>query len=210
MLFLCAKSIFQIKAVDAQLVGHDHIAVIRHTACDPVVATDGLQPPDLVHILKGNAVHLISAVGLQQMPQPLHALAGGADVGQGQEHDILFADAAGHLGRFALCRLVHHQRVCAQHPGIGGDGLGGGHGHIGRIDAACRPDAFALHGVGHGGEPHGSFRQRHFHMGEHRAVHLWHLLRVNGREFFGGEMTRAGIVVAGDHGGAVVRSIFTD
>ncbi len=47
-------------------------------------------------------------------------------------------------------------------------------------------------------------------MGEHRAVHLWHLLRVNGREFFGGEMTRAGIVVAGDHGGAVVRSIFTD
>ena len=34
-------------------------------------------------------------------------------------------------------------------------------------------------------------------MGEHRAVHLWHLLRVNGREFFGGEMTRAGIVVAG-------------
>ena len=47
-------------------------------------------------------------------------------------------------------------------------------------------------------------------MGEHTAVGLWQLFRVDHRKLFGGEVPRAGIVVAGDHGGAIVRSIFAN
>ena len=35
---LLAQGVGQVKAVQTQLVGHDHIHVIRHTAGDPVVA----------------------------------------------------------------------------------------------------------------------------------------------------------------------------
>ena len=195
---LGTKGVLQIKAVDAQLVRHDHIAVVRHTAGDPVVAADGLQPPDLVHVLEGDAVHLVGTIRFQQLAQPPHALAGRVDIRQGQVDDIFLPDAAG------------HQRVRAQHAGVGGDGLGGGHAHIGRVDAAGRPDALALHRIGHGGEAQRTFGQRHLHMRKHTAVGFRHLRRVHHGEFFGGEVARAGIVVAGDHGGAIIRSIFAD
>ena len=57
----------------------DSIGVVRHTAGHPVVATDGLQPPDLVHILESDAVHLLGAVLFQQLAQTEHALAGRMD-----------------------------------------------------------------------------------------------------------------------------------
>ena len=174
------------------------------------MAANGLQPPDLVHILERNAVHLVSTVGLKQLAQPLHALAGGVDVGQHQIDDILLADAAGHLGLLPLGRLVHHQRVSAQHAGVGGDGLGGGHADIGGIDTGCGPDPLALHGVGHGGHPHGVTGQRDLHMGQHGFVNSRVLLRLHDHKFFGREMPRTGIVVAGDHGGAVIGCVFTN
>ena len=207
---LLAQGVGQVKAVQTQLVGHDHIHVIRHTAGDPVVTADGLQPPHLVHVGKSDAVHLVSAVGLQQLAQTLHALAGGVDVGQHQIHNILFADAAGHFRLAALGGAVLHQRVRAQHAGVGGDRLSGGHAHVGGVHAGSRPDALALHGVGHGGKAHGTLRQGHFHMGQHTAVDLGQVLRVHHGELFGGEMAGTGIVVAGDHGRAVVRRLFAD
>ncbi len=79
---LLAKSVVQVQRVQAQLVRHDHIDIIGHAAGHPVVAADGLQPPDLVHILEGNAVHLVGAVLLQQAAQAPDTLARGADVGQ--------------------------------------------------------------------------------------------------------------------------------
>ena len=210
VVFLCAEGIFQIKGVDAQLVGHDHIHIVRHAAGDPVVTADGLQPPDLVYILKSDAVHLVSTVLLQQAAQTQHALTGRVDIGQHQIDDILLADAAGHLGLFTLGGLILHQRVCAQHAGVGGDGLGGGHAHIGGIDAGSRPDALALYGVGHGGKPQCALRQGDFHMGEDAAVGLGQVFRVDHSEFFSGEMAGAGVIVAGDHGRAIVRCCLAD
>ena len=118
MILLCTESVVEVEGVDAQLVRHDHIGVVRHTAGHPVVAADGLQPPHLVHVGKSDAVHLVGAVGLQQLAQTLHALAGGVDVGQHQIHNILFADAAGHFRLAALGGAVLHQRVRAQHAGL--------------------------------------------------------------------------------------------
>ena len=210
MVFLRAKGIVQIKGINAQLVRHHHITVIGHAACHPVMAADGLQPPDLVYVLECNAIHFISTVGLQQLAQPLHALAGGVDVGQHQIDDVLLADAAGHLGLLPPGRLVHHQRVSAQHAGVGGDGLGGGHADIGGIDTGCGPDPLALHSVGHGGHPHGVTGQRDLHMGQHRAVDRRMLLGLDHHEFLCREMAGTGIVVAGDHGGAVIGCVFTN
>ena len=210
VVFLCAEGIFQIKSIDAQLVGHDHIHIVRHAAGDPVVTADGLQPPDLVHVLKSDAVHLVSTVLLQQTAQTQHALTGRVDIGQHQIDDILLADAAGHLGLFALGGLVLHQRVCAQHTGVGGDGLGSGHAHVSGVDARSCPDALALHGVGHGGKPQRALRQRDLHMGEDAAVGLGQILRVDHGEFFSGEMAGAGVIVAGDHGRAIVRCCLAD
>jgi len=118
IVFLCAESVLEVEGVDAQLVRHDHIGVVRHPAGHPVVAADGLEPPDLVHVLKGDAVHLIGAVLLQQSAQTKHALPGRVDVGQDEVDDVLLADAAGHFRLTVLRGLVDHQRVRAQHPGV--------------------------------------------------------------------------------------------
>ena len=165
IVFLCAESVLEVEGVDAQLVRHDHIGVVRHPAGHPVVAADGLEPPDLVHVLKGDAVHLIGAVLLQQSAQTKHALPGRVDVRQDEVDDVLLADAAGHFRLTVLRGLVDHQRVRAQHPGVGGDGLGGRHAHVGGVDARSGPDALALHGVGHCGHPQGIARQGDLRMG---------------------------------------------
>ena len=198
VVFFVTIGIVQVKTVDAQLVGHDHVGIIRHAAGHPVVAADGLQPPDLVHILEGDAVHLISTIGLQQLAQTLDALPGRVDVGQHQHHKVFLADAAG------------HQRVGPQHPGVGGDGLSGGHTDVGGVDTGSRPDALALNGIGHGGHPQRVAGQRNFHMGDHRMVDCGVVLRVDDHKLFGHEMAGTRIVVAGDHGGAIVRGIFAD
>ena len=65
MIGLGAFSIVQVKAVDTQLVGHGHIGVIGHALGNPVVTADGLEPPDLVHVAKGDTVVLVGAVALE-------------------------------------------------------------------------------------------------------------------------------------------------
>ena len=210
MILLCAESVVEVEGVDAQLVRHDHIGVIRHTAGHPVVAADGLQPPDLVHILESDAVHLIGAVLFQQLAQTEHALAGRVDVGQDEVNNILFADAAGDFRLAVSGGLIDHQRVCAQNAGVGGDRLGGGHADVGGVDARSSPDALPLHGVGHGGHPQGIARQGNFYMRDDRLVNSRVLLRLNDNELFRGEVAGAGIVVPGDHGRAVIRGFFAD
>ena len=198
VLFLLAQRIVQVQLVDAQLVGHDHVHVIGHTAGHPMVAADGLQPPDLIHVLEGDAVHLVGAVSLQQGTQTLHALAGVVDVGQHKVDDVLLADAA------------LHQRVSAQHAGIGGNGLGSGHADVGGVDTGRRPDAFALHSVGHGGKAHGPGGHRDLHVRNHRLIGGGQVLRMDDRPLFSGEMPGTRIVVAGNHGRTVVGGIFAD
>ena len=212
VVFLCTGCIGEVEAVDAELVGHDYIAVVGHAAGHPVMAADGLQPPDLMDILKRDAVHLIGAVSLQQPAQPLDALTRRADIGQHEVDDVLLTDAAGHLRLIPLRGLVHHERVRAQNPRVGGDGLGGRHADIGRVHARCRPDALARHGVGHGSHPHGltCAGQRDLHMGDHRLIDRREFFRFYDHELFCGEMARPRIVVPGDHRGAIVGCVFAN
>ena len=47
---LLSECILEIKLVNPLLVRHDDVAVVRYTPCHPVVAADGLEPPDLIFI----------------------------------------------------------------------------------------------------------------------------------------------------------------
>ena len=207
--FLRAKGVLQVEAVDAELIGHYHVGLVRHPSGHPVMAADGLQPPDLVRILKGDAVHLIGAVLLQQASQPLHALSRAAYVGKHQTDDVLLPDAAGRLLLSILRRLIDHQRVSSEHPGIGGDRLRGRHPNARLVDAAGGPDSLSLQGVRHRGIAHGIFGKLHFHMGDHRLIHLRLIFRLYHHEFLRGKMSRARIIVSRDHRRSVTGRFFS-
>ena len=174
----------------------------RFSPGHPVMAADGLQPPYLVLVVEGYAVGLIGAVTLQQRAQALHALAGGPDIGEHQHHDILFADAAGHVLFAALFRLfIHHEGIGREHPRIGGDGLGGGHAHIGGVDARGCPDAVFRVYAGAGGVAHRIIGQVDLHVRDHASVFPFLILGFHHDHLFHVEMS---VVGTGDHGGVVV------
>ena len=208
VILLRSEGVLQVKGVHAELVGvHDH-RVVRHPAGHPVVTSDGFHPPDLFFVIEGDAVGLIGAELLQKLSQAQHALPGRADIGQHQYNDILFSDAAGDLLLSALFRLFQlHQGVRRQHPGVGGDGLGGRHTHIRRVDARSGPDAVLGVHAGAGGIAQGLIRQLDLHMGEYALVFPHLLFRLHHHKFLYVKMP---VVGAGDHGRTVVAGLASD
>ena len=65
VLGLLAKGVVEVKRVDGELVGHHDVGIVRHALGNPVVTAHRLEPPDLVDVLKGNAVHLVGAIALK-------------------------------------------------------------------------------------------------------------------------------------------------
>ena len=161
---LLPEGIGKIKPVDSKLVRHDHIDIIRHSARHPVMSADCLQPPDLILILKCNAVHLIGAVLLQQASQTSDTLSGAADIRKYKAHKIFLADPSTYLRLTILCLLVYHQRICAEHARIRGDRLRRRHGNMCLIHAACRPDTFPVDRIRHRRVAHRLLRQLDLHM----------------------------------------------
>ena len=101
MLLLRTEGILQIESINTQLVRHHHIHLIRHFSRNPVMSSNGLQPPDFVLILERNAVHFISSVLLQQTSQTLHTFPCAVNVGKYQIYNIFLTDAA------------FYQRICS-------------------------------------------------------------------------------------------------
>ena len=83
------------------------------------MAAHSFQPPDFVGVGEGDAIHLVGAEFLKQRAEALDALACGLDIRQHDGQEVLFADAAGHLGLIALGRRVFHERVGAEHALVG-------------------------------------------------------------------------------------------
>ena len=209
MLSLFAKRILQIKLIHAKLVRHHYIPVIRNLLRDPVMASNGLQPPDLILILECDAILLIGSEGLQKTSQAKHTFPSTVDVRKHQIYNIFLTDAARHFLFPVLRRLVFHQRICAKHPGIGRDGLSGSHSHVLFIHAAGRPDSFSFHCIWNRCKLVRMLWKFHFHMRQHRTVSPLLLLWMNDYKFFRGKMTGSGIIVPGDHGGSVIRCMFS-
>ena len=137
-----------------------------------MVTTDGLEPPDLVHITKGDAVVLVGAVALEQVAQDTNAVAGGLGIRQHQGHHVLLAQAAGLcrnvsvLALVALGGYVVDERIGAADALVGGERLGCGHAHIELVETGLGPDAVARDNIGdtrvaHGviGQPNGQVTQ---------------------------------------------------
>lgn len=103
------------------------------------MAAHSFQPPDFVGVGEGDAIHLVGAEFLKQRAEALDALACGLDIRQHDGQEVLFADAAGHLGLIALGRRVFHERVGAEHALVGGQGFGGAHRHVRLVDAGLAP-----------------------------------------------------------------------
>ena len=157
----------EVEMVQAKLVGHDDHPVIRYPPGDPVVPADGFQPPDFPGVREGHAVGFIGAVLLQQRAGAQHAFPGRVNVGEDQSHQVLFTDSPGDLfGAAVFLFLVPDIGVCADNPGVAGDGLRGGHGHVGLIDAAGRPYAVGLCHIGAVGIAHGVPRELHSQVGD--------------------------------------------
>ena len=164
MLSLFAKRILQIKFIHAKLVRHHYIPVVRNLLRDPVMTANGLQPPDLILILERNTVLLIGSVGLQKASQAKHTLPCTVDVRKDQIYNIFLTDTARHFLFPVLRRLVFHQRICAKHPGIGGDGLSGSHSHVLLIHTASCPDSFSCYRIRHCRKPVRMLRKLYLHM----------------------------------------------
>ena len=209
MLLLLRQRIFQIKGIDSELVRHHHISVVRHSPGDPVMAADGLQPPDLVFIGKSNTVHLVGTVFLQQASQTCDTLSGTVNVRKHQRHNVLLADAAGYLFHTILRRNIFHQWIRSQNSGIGSDGLCGRHAHTCRIDTVRCPDTLSVQCIGDCGITHGILRQIDLHMGKHGFVFFRLFFLMHHNEFLRCELPRRRIVIPGDHGGTVIRCLFS-
>ena len=198
---LGAEGVLQIERIHAELVRVDDDAVLGDLLRDPVVSADGLQPPDLVLVVEGDAVGLIGAVLLQKRAKAQHALPRGADVGQDEDDDVLLADAAAAL-IFAVLRLAQlHHRVGRKHARVGGDGLCGCHADVRGVDAGGGPRAVLGVNAGAGGIAHGVFRQLDLHMGQYALINLRLLIRFyHDQPFF----IKVSVVRPRDHGRTVV------
>ena len=192
--------------IQAKLVGHDDIPVVGHPAGDPVMAADGLHPPDLVLVGKGDAVGLVGAVLLQKHAQALHALPGAADIGQHDADQVFLANAAGDvLFPGGLPGLEAHKGIGAQDPGVGGNGFRGRHGDVGGIDAVGGPDALGqVHAWG-GGVAQGVIRKNDLQMADLALVFSRLILgQYHCQPFF----VKESVVVPGNHCGAVKACLF--
>ncbi len=210
VVLLVAQSVIEVEFVDAELVRHRHIRFVRHTLGDPMMAADGFQPPDLVHVGERDAVHLVGAVFLKQRAQTLHALTSGFDVRQHEGEEILLADAAGRFRLVALGRHEFDERVGAEHALVRGEGFGGAHGHIGLVHAGFAPDAFLEVGVRHGGVLQRLLRQVDFDVGDHACILARLFLRLDDDEALGIELAVRAVFVAGDDGRPVVARVLAD
>ena len=213
---LSALGVVQVKAVNTQLVGHGHIGVIGHALGDPVVATDGLEPPDLVNVTQGDAVVLIGTVALEQVAQNAHTVAGRLGIRQHQGHHVLLAQTAGlgrHIAFVALVALgghVVHERIGAADALVGGECLGCGHANIDLVEASLGPNAMARDNVGDACVAHGIVGQLNGQVAQDARVDARLLVGMHHAHALGLKHPVGRVLVAGDKRRPVVARVLTN
>ena len=210
VLGLLAKGVVDVERVDRELVGHHDVGVVGHALGNPMVAAHRLEPPDLVDVLEGDAVHLIRAIALKQAAQTQNALTRRADVGKHEREHVLLADATGHLGQGTAGGLQAHKRVGAEHALVGGERLGLAHGNVGLVDARLAPNAFLKVGVGHAGVAHGLLGQVDLEMGDDAAIVTRLVGGLHDVVALGRELTAGCVLVARDDGRPIVAGVLAN
>ena len=213
---LSALGVVQVKAIDTQLVGHGHIGVIGHALGDPVVAADGLEPPDLVNVTKGDAVVLVGAVALEQVAQDAHTVAGGLGVRQHQGHHILLAQTAGLRRNIAVLALVAlgghvvHKRIGAADTLVGGECLGCRHANVELVEAGLGPNAMTRDNVGDTCVTHGIIGQLNGQVAQDTRVDTRLLIGMYYAHALGLKYPIGRVLIAGNQRRAVVTRVLTN
>lgn len=213
---LGALGVVQVKAVDTQLVGHGHIGVVGHALGNPVVAADGLEPPNLVNVTKGDAIVLIGAVALEQLTQNAHAVAGRLGIRQHQGHHVLLAQTAGLRRNMAVLALVAlgghvvHERIGAADALVGGERLGSGHTNIELVETGLGPDAVTRDNVGDTRVAHGIIGQLNGQVAQDARVDARLLVGVHHAHALGLKHSVGRVLVAGDKRRPVVARVLTN
>ena len=213
---LVALGVIQVKAVDTQLVGHGHIGVVGHALGDPVVAANGLEPPNLVHVAKGDAVVLVGAVALEQIAQDTHAVAGRLGVRQHQGHHVLFAQAAGLCRNIAVLALVAlgghvvHERVGTADALVGGERLGCRHAHVELIESGLGPNAVTGDDIGDARVAHGVIGQLDRQVAQDTRVDARLLVGVHHAHTLGLKHPVGRVLVAGNQRRPVIARVLTN
>ena len=181
-----------------------------------MVAADGLEPPDLVNVAKGDAVVLVGAVALEQVAQDTHAVAGGLGIRQHQGHHILLAQSAG-LGRniavlalVALGGYIVHERIGAADALVGGECLGCGHANIELVEAGLGPNAMARDNVGDARVTHGVVGQLNGQVAQDTRVDTRLLVGMHHAHALGLKHPVGRVLVAGDKRRPVVARVLTN
>jgi len=213
---LSALGVVQVKAVNAQLVRHGHIGVIGHALGDPVMPADGLEPPDLVNVTKGNAIVLVGAIALEQVAQDTHAVAGRLGVRQHQGHHVLLTQTAGlrrDVAVLALVALGGHvvdKRIGAADALVGGERLGCGHANIELVEAGLGPNAMTRDNVGDACVTHGIVGQLNGQVAQDTRVDTRLLVGMHYAHALGLKHPAGRVLVAGDQGRPVIARVLTN
>ena len=213
---LVALGVVQVKAVDTQLVRHGHIGVVGHALGDPVMAADGLEPPDLVHVAKGDAVVLVGAVALEQVAQDTDAVAGGLGIRQDQGHHVLLAQATRlrrHIAVLTLVALgghVVHERIGAANALVGGERLGCGHANIELVEARLGPDAVTGNNIGDARVAHGVVGQLNGQVAQDARIDARLLVGVHHAHALGLKHPVGRVLIAGNQRRPVVARVLTN
>ena len=213
---LVALGVVQVKAVDAQLVGHGHIGIVGHALGDPVVAADSLEPPDLVHVAKGDTVVLVGAVALEQIAQDTHAVAGRLGVRQHQGHHVLLAQAAGLCRNIAVLALVAlgghvvHERIGTADALVGGERLGCRHAHVELVESGLGPNAVTGDDIGDARVAHGVIGQLDRQVAQDARVNARLLVGVHHAHTLGLKHPVGRVLVAGNQRRPVIARVLTN
>ena len=215
VVLLVAHGVDEVELVNPELVGHGHVAVVGDPLGDPVVAAHSLEPPYFIPIAEPYGVGLIGAILLQKRAQPERALAGGLHIGQDYGDEVFFSDAPGDFGNvsgfsgLALGGLEGDVGIGPKHPGVGGNGFSGGHGHIGRVDSGFAPHAVLPDGVWHAGVADGVIGELELDVAAYGLVVPGLVFRLHDDKLLDVEHPVGGVLVPGHNRGTVVAGVFT-
>ena len=180
------------------------------------MAADGLEPPDLVNVTKGDAVVLVGTVALKQVAQNAHAVAGGLGVRQHQGHHVLLAQTAGLRRHIAVLALVApgghvvHERIGAADALVGSKRLGCGHANIELVEAGLGPNAMTRDNVGDACVTHGIVGQLNGQVAQDTRVDTRLLVGMHYAHVLGLEYPIGRVLIAGNKRRPVVARVLTN
>ena len=199
ILILLGKGIFKIKVINPQLIRHHDIGIVRNTACDEMMSSDGFKPPDFLLIRESNTVGLIRAVLRKKFSQTLYPFFRAVDIRENERNKVLFSDSSNHFRLSVLCGPILDKRIGGKHTLVIGNRFRRGHGNVFTVDSCCAPNTAAFYGIRHIGIAKPLLRKRNLHMAPNGSISEVSILRFPDKPLLRAEGSSTRILIPGYH-----------